>query len=92
MKSNPKEQTDKHKVVGMNQGGRTHNPGPKIQCLNCGDIIQSMFRHDFKWCACKSIAVDGGGDYLKMTYTDGAQYLRLEEEDDAEDTKRQGKL
>jgi len=87
MKSNPKEQKNTHKVVGMSQGGRTHNPGPKVQCLECGDILQSMFRHDFKWCSCKGIAVDGGGDYLKMSYTDKAKYKLIEEEGDAENTK-----
>lgn len=37
----------------------------KIQCLKCGDIIESTNRHDFKWCKCHSVAVDGGQDYLK---------------------------
>ncbi|MDD6652793.1 MAG: hypothetical protein PUE43_02990 [Clostridium sp.] len=37
----------------------------KIQCNKCKDIIESKHVHDFKWCACKSIAVDGGKDYLR---------------------------
>ena len=32
----------------------------KIQCKKCKDIIESKHVHDFKWCSCKSIAVDGG--------------------------------
>lgn len=40
--------------------------GPKIKHLKCGDVIQSMHRHDFKWCKCGELAVDGGADYLKM--------------------------
>lgn len=36
-----------------------------IQCLKCGDIIESVRRHDFKWCSCGSCAVDGGLCYLK---------------------------
>lgn len=37
----------------------------KVQCKKCGDIIESKTRHDFKWCKCKSVAVDGGHDYLR---------------------------
>ena len=37
----------------------------KIQCKKCKDIIESKHVHDFKWCACKSIAVDGGLEYLR---------------------------
>ncbi len=31
----------------------------------CGEIIESTYRHDFKFCKCGSCAVDGGKDYLK---------------------------
>ena len=31
----------------------------------CKDIIESKHVHDFKWCSCKSIAVDGGLEYLR---------------------------
>lgn len=37
----------------------------KIQCKKCNDIIESKDVHDFKWCSCKSIAVDGGLQYLR---------------------------
>ena len=37
----------------------------KIQCNKCKDIIESKHVHDFKWCSCKSIAVDGGLEYLR---------------------------
>ena len=40
----------------------------KIKCKNCGDIIESKFTHDFKFCSCKSCAVDGGKSYLKREY------------------------
>ncbi len=39
--------------------------GRRVKCKLCNDVIQSMYRHDFKWCSCKKIAVDGGSDYLK---------------------------
>jgi hypothetical protein len=41
-------------------------PGPKVRCRKCGDVLQSQHVHDFKWCKCKSIAVDGGSDYLRL--------------------------
>ena len=39
-----------------------------VKCLLCGDIIESMYRHDFKWCRCRNVAVDGGHDYVKRSY------------------------
>lgn len=37
----------------------------KIMCLKCDTIIESTHRYDFKWCKCKSVAIDGGHAYLK---------------------------
>ena len=37
----------------------------KAQCRKCGDIIESTYRHDFVWCECNTIFVDGGIDYLR---------------------------
>lgn len=37
----------------------------KIKCLKCGDIIESVYRHDFKTCSCGACSVDGGKDYLR---------------------------
>jgi hypothetical protein len=59
--------------------GYDDNPGPKIKCMKCEDVIQSMYRHDFKWCKCKSIAIDGGGDYTKISYDEDVEYELLEE-------------
>ena len=36
-----------------------------IKCLKCGDIIESVTRHDFKACSCGAVCVDGGKDYLR---------------------------
>jgi hypothetical protein len=32
----------------------------RIKCRKCNDIIESKSCHDFVWCKCKSVAVDGG--------------------------------
>ena len=37
----------------------------QVECLKCGDKPFSTNRHDFKYCKCGNIAVDGGMDYLR---------------------------
>ena len=37
----------------------------KIKCKKCGDVIESKSVHDFKFCRCGAVAVDGGHDYLR---------------------------
>ena len=41
----------------------------RIQCNYCGEIIESKHRYDFKRCKCGKVAVDGGLDYERRTYT-----------------------
>lgn len=38
-----------------------------IRCLKCKANIFSMFRHDFKYCPCGAVAVDGGFDYTRVS-------------------------
>ena len=42
-----------------------------IRCKKCGDVIESKSVHDFVWCSCGSVFVDGGRDYLRRGYRDG---------------------
>ena len=37
----------------------------KAQCKKCGDIVESLHRHDFKACSCGAIFVDGGLNYIR---------------------------
>ena len=37
----------------------------QIRCNKCGDEPYSANRHDFKYCKCGAVAVDGGMDYLR---------------------------
>lgn len=39
-----------------------------IKCNHCGDIIESKHTHDFKWCSCETVAVDGGLSYCKRSF------------------------
>lgn len=38
-----------------------------IRCPKCRDVIYSRARHDFRWCECGLIGIDGGFDYWKVT-------------------------
>ena len=33
-----------------------------IQCKKCLDVIESKYIHDFKYCSCNSVGIDGGID------------------------------
>ena len=37
-----------------------------IKCLKCGDIIESKHQHDFQWCKCLAVFVDGGLTYRRI--------------------------
>lgn len=55
-------------------------PGPRVRCNHCGDVIQSQHRHDFVECGCGKIAVDGGGDYLRLVAPTPESYTVLPDE------------
>lgn len=42
-----------------------------VMCVVCGDRLFSFYRHDFKYCSCKSTFVDGGREYLRYGYSPG---------------------
>ena len=42
-----------------------------IRCNICGDEIESKHCHDFKWCSCRTCAVDGGHEYLRRVAPEG---------------------
>lgn len=49
------------------------------KCNKCGDIIESTHRHDFKWCSCRTVAVDGGLEYIKRCFKSEGDYTDLSE-------------
>jgi DNA-directed RNA polymerase subunit N (RpoN/RPB10) len=51
----------------------------KIRCLACGDEPESDHRHDLRWCKCGKVAADGGRQYLRRIYPDGAPEEHYEE-------------
>jgi len=52
----------------------------KARCKLCGDVAESKHRHDFVWCACGEISVDGGNDYLKGSAKNMENFIRITEE------------
>ncbi len=43
-----------------------------IKCRFCGDVIESISRHDYKSCSCGRVAIDGGHDYLRRCCTESS--------------------
>jgi len=37
----------------------------KALCKKCHVIIESKHQHDFQWCKCQTIFVDGGNTYWR---------------------------
>ena len=57
----------------------------EIRCKKCGDVIESKSVHDFKFCKCESVAVDGGHNYLRRlgepeNWDDLSEYEVIEDE------------
>ncbi len=53
----------------------------RIQCLNCGEILESKFRHDFQRCSCENRTfTDGGNDYYRYGGMDMRQIAFLDDE------------
>lgn len=58
-----------------------------IRCNLCGDEIESRYVHEFVWCSCGMVAVDGGTAYLRRSYKgsqeDYTEISEYVEDDDA---------
>ena len=39
-----------------------------IECPVCHTIIYSRCRHDFRECKCGKVSIDGGFDYIRISY------------------------
>lgn len=51
------------------------------KCLKCNDVIESVHVHDFKFCQCQAIFVDGGKSYIRrggnpMDLEDLTEYVK----------------
>lgn len=57
----------------------------KIQCNHCKSVIESKYTHDFVWCHCHKVAVDGGKEYLKRTFSKLSDYTEMSDVDKSEE-------
>lgn len=58
-----------------------------LRCHKCETIIYSRARHDYHHCLCNNIAIDGGFDYLKFSWTEADTFTKIPEFDIGNVTK-----
>ena len=39
----------------------------RAQCPTCNELVESLYRHDYRVCSCGKTMVDGGREYLRST-------------------------
>ena len=47
------------------------------RCKLCDEVIYSKYQHDFKFCKCGAVAVDGGTAYIKRAIMPDGDYTEL---------------
>lgn len=52
------------------------------KCLECGDVIRSIHRHDFRSCTCENIFVDGGEDYRRIGWMTPDSWVDITTDED----------
>lgn len=50
-----------------------------LKCLECLGEIQSKHVHDYVRCECGAISTDGGDEYARFGWKDGADFEILKE-------------
>lgn len=48
-----------------------------LQCLKCGDVVESLHRHHYSHCKCGNISNDGGTDYVHCSWKEGTMKENL---------------
>lgn len=48
-----------------------------LKCGRCKEVIFSWYTHDFKYCFCGAIFVDGGFSYMRCGYEPGVSYTSV---------------
>lgn len=49
-----------------------------LKCVECGNVIFSYNRHDYKECFCGECFVDGGSDYFRYGAKDRGMFVFVE--------------
>jgi DNA-directed RNA polymerase subunit N (RpoN/RPB10) len=63
-----------------------------IRCVKCGDVIESTHVHDFRYCKCGTVAVDGGREYLRRINLGAYEDLSITEDMQPEVKKTRAEL
>lgn len=50
-----------------------------VRCSSCDEMIVSIHRHDYITCSCGDVSVDGGFDYNKRSFREGAKWVEITE-------------
>lgn len=61
------------------------------KCLDCGDVIESTHRHDWRQCSCGHAFVDGGKEYIRHGFLDPGRVQDLSEFTDPEQAEELNK-
>jgi hypothetical protein len=57
----------------------------KVQCLGCGEVLQSKHVHDFQHCSCPNYTfVDGGFEYYRYGGMDMNKILIFNPDDSSQ--------
>jgi len=61
-----------------------------VKCHKCGGYAISRHRHDFVWCLCRNIFVDGGPAYTRIggTALDDDSYTLIKDPNDLPEEMR----
>jgi hypothetical protein len=51
----------------------------RAMCNKCGDVIESLHRHNFVECSCGNIFVDGGLSYNRRGAVEPQYFVELSE-------------
>lgn len=60
--------TRKNRVKIARQQLEFPDRGPVYRASCCGELIQSLWQHDYNSCSCGGASIDGGGAYVKISW------------------------
>ena len=54
--------------MAQKDGRLQRQQGGRIRCKHCNTVIESTHVHDFKYCPCGKVFVDGGPEYMRFGF------------------------
>lgn len=61
------------------------NKRNRVRCNKCNTIVESKHRHDFRWCTCGHVAVDGGPAYDRRVWNGTIDWVNVVVDENGED-------